>query len=133
MYQAPPPINRVVLDSTSRAAIGIGVFGGIIMAHLLMFDLWPGHFAVNGLIRLAAPGLCYLPYLLVDGLALVDWLRRARVFLWLYGAVSAATLHRMLTGPWQVQGLHWLGIAVFVLLGLFVSLREAHQKIRPKL
>jgi hypothetical protein len=133
MYQAPPPIKKVFLDQTSRAAIGIGVLGGVIVAHLAMFEIWPGHGIVSGLVRLASPGLCYLPYLLLDDLALVDWLKRARVFLWLYGAVSVATLHRMLTGPWQVMGLHWLGIALFMLLGLYISLRAAREKIRPML
>lgn len=132
MYQAPPPVKKIIFDQITRHAIGIGVLGGIGMAHLVMFEVWPGHFVVNGLIRLAAPGLCILPYLLVDDLAVVDWLKRARVFLWLYGSVSVATLHRMLTGPWPIQWLHWLGIAIFIVLGLFLSLREARQKIRPK-
>jgi hypothetical protein len=132
MYQAPPPIKKVLLDQIRRYAIGIGALAGLIWAHIAIFGLWPGHFVVDGLLKWAAFGLWAVPYLLIDDLARTDWIQRARIFLWLYGAIAVVTLHRLLTGPWHLRKEHWLGIALCAMLTSWLSLGSANRHIRTK-
>jgi hypothetical protein len=134
MYQAPPPTRQPQHRQADRYALAIGALVGLIHGLLYSFEIWPGNYFANGVVRIVSIFLLIPPYLNIDDLVFVDWIARVRTLLWVYAGLAALVLVLALAVPQSPGGIERIiiiGVSFIGFAGL--SLLNERRWIRPKI